>query len=171
VWVSQQVADGLRPVPTFDVKAFAINDRHFAVIRVEPLSAPPCVNRGTVFERLPGASVPVKDPQRLSDLYRRSDLAHATARDAAARAAQRAWSSAGTDIRPAEQPDLQRVKLAVGVAPAASSDVAAERLFSRRFVHLLFDKLGARVGRGPLGGRGDISVFQDGLRVSGQDRR
>ncbi|MGH2946076.1 MAG: AlbA family DNA-binding domain-containing protein [Solirubrobacteraceae bacterium] len=60
VWVSSTVRDGLRPPPTVDVKSFPVEGGHVAVVWVPPISDPPCVTRGTVYERLPGSSVPVR---------------------------------------------------------------------------------------------------------------
>jgi hypothetical protein len=89
LWVTNTVLDGVRPWPGIDSRVFAVNeDRHIAVVWTPPLATPPCITRGTVYERVPGASIPVKDAARLADLYRRGDEAHRTARTFATRAAR-----------------------------------------------------------------------------------
>jgi hypothetical protein len=86
-WVTSVLQEGVRPVPDYDVHAISVgNGRHVAVIEVSPLEAGPCIVRGTVYERVAGASVPVKDPTRLADLYSRGRAAHESARTRAQRA-------------------------------------------------------------------------------------
>ncbi|MCL4287117.1 MAG: putative DNA binding domain-containing protein [Thermoleophilia bacterium] len=63
VWVDKVVGDGIRPRPEIDVKAFPVaRNRHVAVVLVTPITVPPCINRGTVYERVPGRSI-VKSPE------------------------------------------------------------------------------------------------------------
>ena len=84
LWISNVVRDGLRPYPRIDIHAFPIDEtNHVAVVWTPPLADPPCICRGTVYERVTGASPVVKDPSRLAELYQRGDLAHASARVAA----------------------------------------------------------------------------------------
>jgi hypothetical protein len=88
LWVTNTVRDGVRPWPAIDWRVFPVDaGRHVVVVWTPPLATPPCITRGTVYERVPGASVPIKDAARLADLYRRGDEAHRTARTFATRAA------------------------------------------------------------------------------------
>jgi hypothetical protein len=60
VWISQATHDGIRPAPPDDTAVFEVGvDRHAAVVRVLPTSIPPCIVRGTLYERVPGAAIPV----------------------------------------------------------------------------------------------------------------
>lgn len=80
VWVSNVVRNGVRPPPEVKTRAFSVGeDRHVVVVWVPPVATPPCISRGTVFERVPGASPAVKDPTRLAQLYQRGDAAHEAA--------------------------------------------------------------------------------------------
>jgi hypothetical protein len=87
LWVTDAVRDGVRPWPGVDSRVFAVDGgRHVVVVWTPPMATPPCITRGTVYERVPGASVPVKDAVRLAELYRRGDEAQRTAIAFAARA-------------------------------------------------------------------------------------
>jgi hypothetical protein len=80
-YVTTCLMEGVRPIPAYDVKSFSVgDDRHVAVIEVQPLEAGPAIVRGTVYERVPGATVPVKDPTRLATLFARGERAHQRAR-------------------------------------------------------------------------------------------
>jgi hypothetical protein len=86
------IRNGLRPVPTFRTRSWAVGEeRSVAVVWVEPTDRPPSITRdGRVFERTTGATVPVTDPTALARLFdagRHSvDLARAGATQAAVRA-------------------------------------------------------------------------------------
>jgi predicted HTH transcriptional regulator len=71
-WLSN-VLDGLRPVPRYDLKAWALNgQRVVAVVQVEPVDVAPCMTpQGHVYERVSGKSVRVTDPVLLDALFRR----------------------------------------------------------------------------------------------------
>jgi predicted HTH transcriptional regulator len=89
-WIANVIRDterGVRPAPDFDVQAWQAAAGHVAVVRVTPTSTPPCLANGTVFERVPGQTITVRDPQRLSDLFARGDKAHVDAQARADRAA------------------------------------------------------------------------------------
>src|SRR5258708_5789259 len=68
---------GVAPYPEgLDVRAFEVGDRrHVAVVRIPPVPDPPCMTRGTVFERVSGKTIAVTDPIRLATLFGRGDVA------------------------------------------------------------------------------------------------
>lgn len=83
-YVSDCLRDGVRPQPRFDVRALELAEgRYLVLIAVSPLQDGPCIVRGTVYERVPGATVSVKDPGRLAELYGRGRRAHSDALAAA----------------------------------------------------------------------------------------
>lgn len=86
-WVTSCLQEGVRPLPRYDVRSFDVNyGRRVAVVEIDPLDAGPCIVRGTVYERVPGATIAVKDPQRLADLFSRGEQAHRRASEVAANA-------------------------------------------------------------------------------------
>jgi len=75
-WVLAVVTDGLRPVPLVDVASIPIGkNRHLAIVEVPPIAISPCICRGTVYERVSGRTIPVKEPARLAELYKRGQNA------------------------------------------------------------------------------------------------
>jgi predicted HTH transcriptional regulator len=91
LWLTNVITDltvGVRPRPDFDVAVIDAPNGHVAVVAVTPTSTPPGLANGTVYERLPGKTETVRDPQRLADLYARGDAAHSGARAAADQAAR-----------------------------------------------------------------------------------
>jgi predicted HTH transcriptional regulator len=95
-WVSGVVGEGLRPVPLVDVRSLSTgNGTHVAIVEVPPIAVPPCISRGTVYERVSGRTIPIADPKRLAELYECGRNAHDTARSAAR----------GAAIRVIEDPD------------------------------------------------------------------
>src|SRR4051812_18396223 len=70
-----------------------------AVVRVAPISTPPCITNGTVYERLPGKTQTVRDPLRLADLFSRGDAARANAQARSARARANAQARADRAAR------------------------------------------------------------------------
>ncbi len=91
-WVVNVIADptyGIKPRPDVDFsRAFATTEgRTLLVVKIAPATTPPCICNGTVFERLPGQTPRVSDPQRLAELFARGDAARREARARADRAA------------------------------------------------------------------------------------
>jgi Putative DNA-binding domain len=129
VWISEVIRTELKPRPLIDVRSMKVAlGRRVAVIEIPPVAIPPCMAQGTVFERISGATVPVEDPGRLSDLYRRGKNAEERAAAAALNAA----------IGVIEDPDAPgagsnwpRVALAVS-ATGHPPDISS-RLFSESF--------------------------------------
>lgn len=139
LWVSQTIHDGIRPVPTFDVHAFPLNQRHVAVVRVQPTSVPPCIVRGTVYERVPGAAIPVKAPERLAELFRRGDMAREQAESGAREDAR--WLmidgvGRGSPVGGADESGRE-VQVAVALAPTGMPPDVSSRLFTRPFEEAL----------------------------------
>jgi hypothetical protein len=130
LWISTVVRDGVRPWPAIDVRPFAVNDeRHVAVVWTPPIATPPCISRGTVYERIPGASPVVRDPARLAELYGRGDAAHSGARNRATRAAE--WMLDDLDT-PTDSEDSVGFALGVTATGFTNLDIAA-KLFCEPF--------------------------------------
>jgi hypothetical protein len=99
-WLSDVIGDperGVRPRPDFDIHAWPADNGHVAVIRVRSTSTPPCIANGTVYERLPGKTPPVRDPVRLASLFGRGDEARKLAEAIAYRAAKLALDAVTKD--------------------------------------------------------------------------
>jgi len=129
VWLSKVLRGGLQPVPTFDVSPLAVDDKKdVAVVRIQPVATPPCFDRGTIFERLPGETVRVKDPMRLSELYARGDVAR---RNASLAADEAADTLAGDRGLPGFDPG--RMRFALALAATGHPPDIGSRLFSEVF--------------------------------------
>ncbi len=174
-WISTVVADlnrGVRPRPDFDVTAWPAEEGHVAVVRINPISTPPCIANGTVYERLPGRSRVVRDPQRLADLFARGDQARRGAEALADRAATRllddwldgdagamyhervdsavrqAESDHNEDDEPDEEAEIeadsQYLRFAVGVAATGNPPNISGRLFRPDLVVQVWNRLRER---------------------------
>jgi hypothetical protein len=128
VWIGSVIHAGLRPVPSVDVRPLRCDGkRKVAVVEVQPVATPPCVSRGTVYERISGGTVPVKDPARLADLYARG-------RDALARAETNSRYRAQQLIEQASAYpgyDVKFVRFALALSAAGHPPTSA-RAFSPR---------------------------------------
>jgi hypothetical protein len=155
-WVSNVVGDlerGVRPMPDFDVAAWTAPAGHVAVVSVTPTSTPPCIANGTVYERIPGKTQTVRDPQRLANLFARGDEARRGAQaraDRSARLMLDAWDrTSAADDRPNSDSDgsggsqeetrpgtdpSEFVRFAVGVAATGNAPNIAGRLFQIKVV-------------------------------------
>jgi hypothetical protein len=146
-WVSRVIAGGLRPQPVVDVRSIEVSDgKHVAVVEVPPVAMPPCICRGTVYERVSGQTVAVKEPLRLSDLYGRGDSSRSQARKASADVALELFDDRSL---PGAGDPWPRVAVAVA-ATGLPSDVGAV-LFSRQFESDFMDVVKANftAGRAP----------------------
>jgi hypothetical protein len=167
-WISEIIADpvgGVRPRPDFDVRAWPTTSGHVAVIWVRPTSTPPCTADGTVFERLPGKTQTVKDPQLLAGLFARGDAARREAQGRADRAAlsvMRDWlesdhgqfrregffGESSQDLDP-EQHDRDYIRFSVGAAATGYAPNVAARLFRNELAEEVWHRLGnVPVGHG-----------------------
>lgn len=135
--VSDLIANGgVTPYPEgLDSHPFPVADgRYLVVIRVPPVSTPPCLTKGTVFERLSGKTVTVKDASRLASLFERGDAARDAARAKAERLTSRATELAGGRRD-------QEMTLALG-APGRVLDLTAD-LFSPEFHQFAYQQIQA----------------------------
>lgn len=64
------IHDCVSPVPIFDIKRFTIHAKNLLVIRIEEGTEPPYVtNRGLIYERVSSGSFPIKDSNKLTQLF------------------------------------------------------------------------------------------------------
>ena len=167
-WITNVIADpvgGVRPRPLFDVRAWPVGAGHVAVVWVPPISTPPCIANGSVYERLPGESREVTDPLVLADLYRRGDEAHKSAEARAERAALTvldAWLGGDAGAfravwqppeghEPDEVEQKEYVSFAVGIATTGNPPDISSRLFREDFAHGVWNDLRDRPNDLPLG--------------------
>lgn len=74
-WTEQRIHttihDSLTPIPNFDVKKFKTKDNEIIfVIRIEEGIMPPYItNTGKIYERVSSGSFPIKDSNKLTQLY------------------------------------------------------------------------------------------------------
>lgn len=132
VWLDQTIRDGLRPVPRFNARAWAVDGRHVAVVRVEPVAVPPCMTTsGEVFERVSGRTVKVEEPRTLAQLYQRGETAELGAEKGALQATQ--------DIFVGEPQEESFLSFALGLASTGTAEDIAGRLFAPSFRDALTD--------------------------------
>jgi hypothetical protein len=166
-WVSSVVHAGVRPAPAIDVRSFSVGSgRHVVLVYVPPLADPPCVVRGTVYERVPGRTIPVKDPQRLQDLYARGERAHAAAFVRAKRVAT--YLLALDD----DTPLRRHCRVAVGIAHLSVPQPAAtDVLFSPAFSEQAMAVVRRHVRHPSVPLEGDVKGIrgQDAVIVNGGD--
>jgi hypothetical protein len=128
-WISDVISDGLRPRPMIDVRSIEVSaGKHVAVVEVPPVAIAPCICRGTVYERVSGRTVAVKEPLRLADLYGRGDVARSQTRMASTDLARELFRDPGL---PGSSDPWPRVAVAVA-ATGLPPDVGAV-LFSRQY--------------------------------------
>lgn len=135
VWVSS-VTGTLRPRPRVDVRDWPAGGKRAAVVRIEPVPEPPCMTRGgQVFERVSGATIPVREPADLRRLYARGETAVEQAEASALAAAAFAET-----IEPGEAPYLL---LGLSLAPVGRPPDISSRLFVPSFVERLVNTANA----------------------------
>jgi hypothetical protein len=141
---------GVRPLPDFAVAAWTAPRGHVAVVRVRPTTMPPCITNGTVYERLPGKTPPVRDPSRLANFFARGDQARANAEARADRAAFAVldhWlpprfpreGFPGGELPPDDE--AEALRFAVGVAATGNPANIAGRLFRPEFATQMWNRL------------------------------
>lgn len=166
VWIDSVVRDEVRPTPQLDVRAWRVeeSERHVAIARVEPVAVPPCITRGTVYERVPGRTVPVKEPLRLAELFARGDHARAEAQAKA----RRARADMLTRGRTHPNYTSNRVQVAVGAATAAYLVDISSRVFSENLRTSLMALADATLDAGPaeLGVQRQAAIRQDAHSVT-----
>jgi hypothetical protein len=123
VWVANVVRD-LRPIPRVDVRDWPVGKKRAGVVRVEPVAEPPCATRDAqIFQRLPGATEPVREASELRRLYERGEVAAARAEKAALRAIDAVRENEGETRLDAPFLILELAVAPVGTAPDISARV------------------------------------------------
>lgn len=134
LWISSVVGDGgVTPYPDgLDTRSFSrAEGRYVAVVRIPPMATPPCNTHGTVYERVSGRTISVREPLRLAALFERGDGARTRANNKAALAAATAM------LRGAGHRDYadEFIQFGLGVAAAGYAPDIASRLFSQGVEH------------------------------------
>lgn len=133
-WLSRVICDRLRPIPRFDIHAWAVaGDRSVMVVEVQPVAVPPCLTvDGLAFERVTGQTKKVDNPGRLADLLLRGDKAKLDSEHKS-----RAAVSLIDTARPLGDDPGARTRIAIGLAATGYAPDIGSRLFSRRFMERL----------------------------------
>lgn len=140
VWISNILQHRLRPLPRTDTNAIRLkNGRWLVVTHITPDPTPPCIANGVVYERIPGATISVRDPERLARLFAMGDLAKSAALENAHHAARDAILMApGFD--PARRIPTDAVIASVGVATTGTLPDIGAKLFSENYGARLRDR-------------------------------
>jgi hypothetical protein len=163
-WISNIVGNrGVNPYPDgLDTQPIPTSDgRHVAVVRIPPVATPPCNAHGTVYERVSGRTISVREPLRLAELFARGDQAKKDA-EAKAHTAAREIMAGGRD-RKHFQPS--RVQFGLGLTAAGYLPDISSRLFSIAFEERVVSCLAA-LPHGP-----DLAGPPRGQRFWTQDSR
>lgn len=175
IWLTNVITDdhrGVRPRPEIAFsRALPSVDGHVVVVRVAPSSTPPCLANGTVYERLPGKTVPVRDPQRLAALYTKGEQARLAARSNVDRATAGVFDEllareAQELVQGSEDTWFDAPRYALGIGATGNPPSIARRLFQNSMAEDLWSELGAsEPGMPPgFGPQVDpVSWFQDSL--------
>jgi hypothetical protein len=170
-WVTSVVGNGgVNPYPDgLDVKGWLTQDgRQVAVVYIPPISTPPCNVNGTVYERVSGKTITVREPLRLAELFARGD------------AAQKAGVSKAEQIsaRMVRQADVDsaNAQFAFGLAAPGYPLDLTPRLFTSSFAEAARSRISAvLVGqdRYPIAPQVSSAVDQGGMsfQVRAGDRR
>jgi hypothetical protein len=152
-WISSVIGDGgVTPYPDgLDIKAWSVDDaRHVTAVWIPPTPTPPCNTHGTVYERVSGRTISVREPLRLATLFERGDAAR---RAAERKAHEEAGSILGSGNRVRHYtPD--RPQFGLGLAAAGYAHDIGSRLFSTGFERLVIAAIdtldhGPHVAGGP----------------------
>jgi hypothetical protein len=151
-WISNIVGNrGVNPYPDgLDTQPIPTSDgRHVAVVRIPPVATPPCNAHGTVYERVSGRTISVREPLRLAELFARGDQAKKDA-EAKAYTAAREIMAFGRD-RDRYQPS--RVQFGLGLSAAGFLPDIPSRLFSRAFEGCVISCIGTLAHGPDIAGR------------------
>jgi hypothetical protein len=120
----EDVIRGLQPSPPCRAAAWPRPaDRHLAVIEIGRVAGAPCMTPGgMVYERVSGATLPVRDPAALARLFARGEQARAAARDAA-------WSAVEDLLGSPPVGALREAAFALALTHLGRPDDAAVRPF------------------------------------------
>jgi hypothetical protein len=166
-WVANVVGSGgVSPYPDgLDTKSLATPaGRYVAVVRVPASPTPPCNAHGTVYERVSGKTISVREPLRLAALFARGDQARQEAR-AKANEAARSMLSAANELEGRYGP--RQPQFGIGLAASGYLPGLEARVFSRSFEARVFACLDG-LDHGPLmpgsGPMRELAVTQDSRR-------
>lgn len=143
--------------------------RYVAVVYIPPTPTPPCITKGTVFERVAGKTIPVTDPTRLASLFERGDAARQAGVTKAEQIAHRVLLRAGTDAA--------NTQFALGLAAAGYPLDVTPRLFVPSFVAAADERIQRVLGdereRPPFGPTTlrVVTQFELQYAVGARDRR
>ncbi|HVS84216.1 MAG TPA: ATP-binding protein [Gaiellaceae bacterium] len=144
-WLSRVIRGGVTPVPSYEVREWRIEPGYVALVRVDPVSEPPCMTAtGEVFIRVSGESVRVTDPETLRRLYARGAERVERAMGQARRAAEPEYEYTRTvpTIRMTsmgfvEETGRAELRLRVAFAPVAAHGDVEARVLRRSFAEIL----------------------------------
>jgi hypothetical protein len=171
-WISS-VAAGVQPYPEgLDSRPIKVTDgRWVVVVWIPPTPTPPCNAHGTVYERVSGKTLSVRESLRLSELFARGDAARVSAATRASNAARAALAVGRIDEAQAEH-----VQFGLGLAAAGYQGDLDARVFSEAFERGAASSIATHLSPGPLAPTGleivGRRVTQDAraFRVESQDR-
>jgi hypothetical protein len=160
IWVSNVVGSGgVNPYPDgLDTCAWATSaGRHVAVVAVPPIATPPCNARGTVYERVSGKTISVREPLRLAELFARGDQAR---RDAEAKARRAAFTIL-TRGRSHPAHGVRHVQFGLGLAAAGYLPDISSRLFHANFEQAAVSSIRTVLDHDPLQPPGGPGIAPD----------
>ena len=137
----------------------AASGKHIALVYIPRTSTPPCITKGTVFERVAGKTIPVNDPARLASLFERGDAARQAG-------VQKAEQIAAGVLQQA-QADSANAQFALGLAAPGYPLDLTPRLFAPSFNTHAQQRISDMLGdapQTPLGVRIFPSITQFELR-------
>jgi hypothetical protein len=158
LWISSIVGNGgVTPYPEgLDTRAWSIGqDRGLAVVRIPAIAAPPCNTHGTVYERVSGRTISVREPLRLAALFERGDQA----RRSALANAEEASDQALTDGRGHQAHDAVYIQFGLGLAAAGYLPDISSRLFSEAFEEAVVSSIRSVLTHGGLLGSGGPQIL------------
>ena len=122
-WISSVIGNGgVTPYPDgLDTKSWSVDGaRHVAVVWIPPTPTPPCNTHGTVYERVSGRTISVREPLRLATLFERGDAARQGA-ERKAHVEARSILDSGNRLRhyAPERPQFGLGLAATGYAPTS----------------------------------------------------
>jgi hypothetical protein len=134
LWISNVVGDrerGVRPYPEgLDTRALPTADgRQVAIVRIPPIATPPCITRGTVYERVSGRTITATEPLRLAELFARGDQAR---RGAELKANHAAVDMLRRGLSHPHHADTH-IQFGLGLSAAGCAPDISSRLFSHHF--------------------------------------
>jgi hypothetical protein len=138
-WLSNVIRE-LSPVPRYDVRVLPTEDgRLVAIVAFEAIDAPPCMDGGTVWVRVSGETVQVRDPAVLRSLFARGEGARERALELAQHAATAVYTRPLTTVdlpvltRAEEGRPPTRSAFGLALAPIGWPAACRHRVLTKRF--------------------------------------